>query len=210
MTLILVIAVVAALLILNELWFRFHKHPGEFSRKFIHISVGSFVAFWPFYLEWWQITALSIAFVIVVSLSKYLNVFKAIHSVQRPTYGELCFALAVGVIALVTDSKAIYAVALLQMSLADGLAAIVGTRFGKNNQYKVWGGVKSLAGTATFFVVSLALLSIYSMYSGAYVDLPLLMALAAAASAIENLAAYGTDNLLVPLLVAAALGTSLF
>ena len=89
MTLILTILTVFILLVANELWWRRKKVQDEFSRKFIHITVGSFVAFWPFFLDWNDIKLLSIAFIVVVLASKQLKVFQAIHSVQRPTHGEL-------------------------------------------------------------------------------------------------------------------------
>jgi len=206
--LILTVAAVFALLVFNELWWR-KTEPTELSRKFIHITVGSFVAFWPFFLSWHQIIGLSVAFFIGVVASKYLHIFKAIHSVQRPTWGELFFAAAVGIIAYVTNSKGVYAAALLQMSLADGLAAIVGLRYGKKTQYKVLGSTKSIVGTATFFVVSFTLLAGYSVLSGAALPLALIAGLAFTASLIENLGIYGTDNLLVPLAVGWMLTLSL-
>ena len=205
MTLVFVVLTVFAVLMGSEIWWRRRLQANEFSRKFVHISVGSFVAFWPFFLSWTQIELLSIAFLLVVVVSKYFGVFRAIHSVQRPTWGELFFAVAVGAVALMTNHKAIYAVALLQMSLADGLAAIIGVRYGRRNQYHILGAVKSVAGTLTFFVVSLLLLIGYAQYSGAHLSLLYIVGLAAATSAIENLGAYGLDNLLVPLLIATAL-----
>ncbi|MDB5170048.1 MAG: phosphatidate cytidylyltransferase [Candidatus Saccharibacteria bacterium] len=202
MALVLTVLAVFLLLIVSEYWWRKHPQPNELSRKFVHITVGSFVAFWPFFLSWNQIIFLSAAFLVGVGASKYLNIFKAIHSVQRPTWGELFFAAAVGIIAMITHSKGIYAVALLQMSLADGLAAIVGLRFGTGNRYKVFGSTKSIAGTATFFVISLALLIGYSQLSEAFLPLAFLAALALCTSLIENLGIVGLDNLLVPLVIA--------
>ncbi len=205
MALILTILIVFALLLVNEIWWRTHPKRSELSRKFVHITVGCFVAVWPFFLSWNQIIFLSVAFVVVVGISKYFHIFRAIHSVQRPTWGELFFALAVGIVAMATHHKGVYAAALLQMSLADGLAAIVGQRYGKANQYKVFGSVKSVAGTLTFFAVSLALLLGYAHYSVTDITLIYMVALAAATSLIENVGAYGLDNLLVPLFVALAL-----
>lgn len=181
------------------------SEPNELSRKFVHITVGCFVAFWPFFLSWTEILLLSGAFVLVVSLSKYFKIFKAIHSVQRPTYGELFFGLAVGATALITESKGIYAVALLQMSLADGLAAIIGMRYGLDNRYKVLGATKSVAGTATFFAVSIALLSGFTIITGVPLAIPIMIGLAATATLLENLGSYGLDNLLVPLSIAIVL-----
>jgi phytol kinase len=203
--LILTVVAVFIVLVANELLWRRIEKPNEFSRKFVHITVGSFVAFWPLFLSWTEIILLSGAFLVVVGASKYLKVFKAIHSVQRPTYGELFFALAVGVIAFVTNTPAIYTVALLHMSLADGLAAVFGIRYGKGNQYRVFGSTKSVAGTLTFFVISLALLLIFAQHIGSGAPFIYFAALALLTSLIENMGIYGLDNLLVPLVVASML-----
>ncbi|MDB5175575.1 MAG: phosphatidate cytidylyltransferase [Candidatus Saccharibacteria bacterium] len=204
MTFILTILAIGTLLVVNELFWRKHAKHGEFSRKFIHITVGSFVAFWPFFLSWVQIGVLSIAFLLVVAVSKYFKLFKAIHSVQRPTYGEVFFALAVGLIAIVTHDKYIYAVALLQMSLADGMAAVMGTKFGKSQRYYVFGQAKSVAGSLTFFVVSVVLLAGYDMLATP-IGFGLLLVTALSATFIENIGVQGMDNILVPLLVAGLL-----
>lgn len=208
MPLILTVLIVLMLLLINEAWWRRHAVHSELGRKFIHITVGSFVALWPFLLSWNEIKLLSVAFLVVVGVSKYLHVFRAIHSVQRPTWGELFFALAVGLTALITQDKWIYLTALLQMSLADGLAAIIGWSFGRTNQYHVLGYVKSVAGTLTFFVVSVILLVVYSTYSTTALAPGLIFGLAAGAALIENVGIHGLDNLLVPLLIAAVLSMS--
>lgn len=202
MPLVLTVLAVLGILLVSEFWHRLGRHSNEFSRKFVHITVGSFVAFWPFFLSWNQIIFLSAAFLAGVAVSRYLNIFQAIHSVQRPTWGEVFFAAAVGIVALVAQSKGIYAAAVLQMSLADGLAAVIGTRFGKGNSYKVFGATKSVVGTLTFFVTSSALLIGYSVVTEAYLPLAFLIALAIGTSFIENLGVGGLDNLLVPLLIA--------
>jgi phytol kinase len=205
MTLILIVLAVFVLLVASEFMWRKRGVPNEISRKFIHITVGSFVASWPFFLEWTEITLLSIAFVLVIAISKYLHVFRAIHSVQRPTWGEIFFALSVGAIALITQNAAVYAVALLHMSLADGFAAVLGQRFGKGNTYKVFGATKSVVGTVTFFAISVALIGLYSYYTGVIVPVPHMLAIAAAASLLENMGVLGLDNLFVPALIALAL-----
>jgi phytol kinase len=207
MALLSCVFVVFVLLNISEVWWRRTRVHGEISRKFVHITVGSFVAFWPFFLTWYQIELLSLAFLAAIAVSKYLNIFKAIHSVQRPTGGEIFFALAVGAIALITHDKWIYMTALLQMSLADGLAAIIGVRYGRRYRYLVFGQTKSIAGTIVFAVVSFATLLVYNHYSGSpMLGLLSMLSLTLAVSLIENLAVMGLDNLLVPLLVAVALG----
>ena len=199
------VLVVFGLLLVGEALYRRQETTNEFSRKFVHITVGSFVAFWPFFLRWREILALSLVFLLAVGLSKYLNLFNAIHSVQRPTWGEVCFALAVGIVTVLTRDKWIYMAALLQMSLADGLAALVGRKYGKRTRYKILNHTKSVVGTLTFFLVSVAILALYEHYSGVHVGVYLIILLAAGASLIENLGVHGLDNLFVPLYVAALL-----
>jgi phytol kinase len=201
----LTIVLVFILLVASEVWWRSHHLHDEFSRKFIHITVGSFVAFWPFFLTWDQIRVLSLAFLIAIVVSKRFHVFKAIHSVQRPTWGEIYFALAVGAIAFVTQSKWVYMAALLQMSLADGLAAVVGTKFGKRQRYLVYGHAKSVIGTLTFFVVSCLILIVYFMHAQALFGSMLwlkIVIIGVVSSILENISVQGLDNLLVPLVTA--------
>src|SRR5579871_4551335 len=150
MTMLVAILAVLVLLGCGELWWRTTNVHSEVSRKFVHITVGSFVAFWPFLLTWNDIRALSLAFLVAVIISRRLHLLRAIHSVQRPTWGELFFAAAVGAITFITQNKWIYLGALLQMSLADGLAAVAGVRYGQGQRYVVFGHTKSFTGTATF------------------------------------------------------------
>ena len=201
MTLILTVIFVFLILLGSELYWRKREAHNEFSRKFVHITVGSFVASWPWFLSWQQIQWLSIAFILVVSISKYLHVFKSIHSVQRPTYGELCFALAVGTVPFITHDKWIFMTALLVMSLADGFAAVVGERFGKQS-YLVFGHKKSLIGSMTFFLVAIGLLIAYTKLADVAIAAPILLVMAAGATFIENFAVKGLDNLVIQVFIA--------
>jgi phytol kinase len=181
------------------------KLKGEFARKYIHITVGTLVAFWPFIMDWGYIIALSGAFLVVVAISKKFRIFKAAHSVKRATWGEAFFAISVGLLAILTDQPWIYAIALLHMSLADGLAAVIGTKFGANNSYKVVGHTKSVAGTMAFIAVSAALFGLYGLATGVQLSLLVVASGVFIAAAFENFSAYGLDNLIVPVWVAFAL-----
>ena len=202
---LIAVAIVFCLLVGSEIYWRGHTNQSEFSRKFIHITVGSFVAIWPFFLSWGQIQLLSLAFLIVVALSKFLKIFQAIHSVQRPTWGELFFALSVGAVTLLTHDKYLFAVAMLQMSLADGFAAVIGTRFGKSNRYYIFGHAKSLAGSGAFLFISLLLLGAYGLLAGVNPGPLALLGVTFATTIIENVGILGLDNLLVPVALTIAL-----
>lgn len=203
----LVLAIVPTFLILclSEYIWRHHQVHVEIARKFVHVTVGTFVAFWPLFLTWNEIRLLSLAFIVVVALSSYFKIFRAVHAVERPTYGEYLFALSVGLITFITQDAAIYAAAILQMSLADGMAAIVGTIYGKGNSYTVLGQRKSAMGTLAFLAVSLTILAAYAGSNGLATPAIYLVLLAVAAGMIENISVHGIDNLLVPIVVAVVL-----
>jgi phytol kinase len=205
MYLLLTVFAVFAILIISELWWRRQMIHGEFSRKFVHITVGSFVAFWPYFLSRKEMLLLSAAFIAVVLLSKRKKIFRSIHTVQRPTYGEVYFAVMVGILAVANVHPHIFTAALLVMSLADGLAAVIGTRFGKSNAYKIFGARKSVAGTLTFFLVTGLILAVYAMQPGNADVAPWVVVLTLAATALENVAKHGLDNLAVPLLIVGSL-----
>lgn len=195
-----ILAIVFCLLLLNELIFKRTKKVNEFNRKFIHVTVGSFIAVWPFLISWQDIRIISLAFIIIVLISRRWNLFKGIHSVVRLTFGEILFAIAVGGITLLTTNKWIYLVAILQMSLADGMAAVIGTSYGKNNSYKVFGQIKSIIGSAGFFLFSFLILVTYSLLTAIRLPIYLVFNLALFLTFIENTGVYGLDNLLVPVL----------
>ena len=195
------VLVVFLVLVASEVGWRKQWLSGEIGRKFVHILVGSFVAFWPFFLSWEQIRFVSLAFFVVVVISKQMHIFRAVHSVQRPTYGEAFFAVSVGLLTFITHSKGIYAAAILQMSLADGFAAIAGTHYGRSNKYHVLGQPKSIAGTATFAVISFALLVGYVCYSAPGTAPAVVIIGTIGATVLENFGIRGIDNVLIPVFI---------
>lgn len=195
------------LLVVNEWLWRTKKIKGELGRKFIHITVGTFVAFWPFYMSFRSIRLIALAFLVVVLLSKQLNLFSAIHTVVRKGWGEVLYAVGIGLSATITNSPWVFAAAILHLSLADGLAAVIGKRYGKGNEYKVFGFTKSKVGTATFWLTSVSILLIIVTHAthDLLMVLPLIAWLPVAAAAMENIGVYGLDNIFIPVLIVIAL-----
>ena len=201
MNIFIALSIVFMLLVINEIWWRRKKKHSELSRKLIHILVGSFVAFWPYIMSVNSIRIISVLFTIVVFSSMKFNIFKSIHTVKRDSLGEIYFAISVGLITFINPSHLVYTISLLTMSLADGLAALVGTYFGMNRKYKVYGRAKTVLGSLTFFIVALVLILIYIDKTGHVFSLGYL-AVAAGLTLIENISPKGMDNLLVPLVAA--------
>jgi phytol kinase len=192
------------ILVLAEYLSRAKQIHAELTRKLVHVAVGTFVAFWPFFMGWRTIQLLSLAFLVVIGLSIKFNIFRSIHAVQRNIIGELLFAIVIGVLAVICTDKWIFMVAMLHLSLADGLAAVVGLGWGETNSYKVLGKVKSIAGTLTFAIVSFVVIGVYYAHAGS-ISFATVLWLPLVAAASENIAVHGTDNLVTPLIVATVL-----
>lgn len=184
-----------------------HLHP-ELTRKFVHVTVGSFVAFWPFYLSYQTIAWLSLLFFVVIAISMRYEILRSIHAVQRTTKGELLFALSIGVVALLATNKWVFMASMLNLALGDGMAALVGILKGEGNEYKVFGHTKSRAGTLAFLITSFCISIIYLLFSGSGFSFTTLLVVPIFAAITENLAINGTDNLAIPVLVCLLLSNS--
>jgi phytol kinase len=189
---------------------------GEFARKFVHILTATFVAFWPLFLSHYEIAVLSLVFVgIVVAVQKF-KILRSFKAVRRTTYGEIWYALGIGLVALLFQNDAIFSIAILQMALADGFAAVVGVGLGKKAiRYRYKNINKSIAGSLTFLAISFALNLFYWFVLNGQANntatvSPALPVLLSASSAIiltftEIIAPKGSDNVIVPVLAATLL-----
>lgn len=81
------------------------------------------------------------------------------------------------------------------MGLGDGMAALIGTKFGRHSYKVKWSGKKSVEGSTAMFLVSLLSILLIARC-------PFWVALfvSAAATCAENLSPSSVDNLTVPLL----------
>jgi phytol kinase len=204
-SLLVAVAGVGVLLYLGEfLQHRYNYHP-EITRKFVHISVATFAATWPLFMDWRDIGSMSLLLFLGVLISKRLSFFHAIHDVRRLTWGEIFFPVSIGMAALLNANTLVYVAAMLHLGLADGLAAIVGTLFGRKSRYKVLGHTKSRAGTITFYVCSFIIILICGVLNGPKDGFLTLLWLPALATVGENVGIAGSDNLIVPMLIVLAL-----
>jgi phytol kinase len=201
--------VVFLIVVFAEYLSRYKGVHSELTRKMVHILVGIFVAFWPFFLSWRQIQLLSLLFLLTVLLSIKFNVFGSIHAVSRGKTGEVLFAVVIGVLSLISSKDWVFTAAMLHLSLADGLAAICGLAWGEGTTYRIMGRTKSLVGSLAFFFASLGIMICYAAFSGLAYNGVSVVWLPVVATVAENLSGEGTDNMVVPLLVALVLTSSL-
>ena len=208
MNIVLAVLGILAILAFAEYLARKTDMHAELTRKFVHMFAGSFIAFWPFFLSWRQIEVLSVLALIAILISVKFTIFKSIHMVPRQAIGEICFAMVIGLLALISSNEWIFTAAMLCLSIGDGLAAITGLLWGDSNQYKVFGKTKSIVGTSAFFVVTLLVMGLYIAASGDTAGWTTLLIVPVLATITENVAVSGTDNLVMPMLIALLLGGS--
>jgi phytol kinase len=196
---------VLLILLINETLWRDKLLHGEMKRKFVHILATTFMAFWPWIISFKAIQLIGIAMVVVLLINRQLKILHYLGNVRQKTYGEVFLALAVTVAALLTDNKVFYAIALLHVAFADGLAAVIGTKYGKKWKYTVFHQNKTVIGSMVFWVVSLIILGFglpFAQTSIPFEQYPqLLLFLPPILTVIENVGSLGLDNLAVPVAV---------
>lgn len=180
-----------------------HLNP-EVARKFIHITVGSFVAFWPFFMSNTIIYAICVAFISVIVFTRIIGLFPSVHKVRRKTWGDVLFPVGIAATLFLAHDPWIFTAAILHLSLADGFAALVGEKYGKNNAYKIFGYTKTIAGNIAFFAISLAITATLVWFDpgnfSAIAGLTLFF-VPITTTIIESLSVRGTDNIMVPILL---------
>ncbi len=205
---------VFVLVVIADILWRAKILKGENQRKFTHVTVGTFAAFWPWIISWRQIQLIALAMAVVVLINRRVQFLhlRGIHKKERETYGDVMMALAIFMCATLTTNKVFFSLAILNMALADGFAAVIGANFGKPWRYKVFHQPKTVIGSMTFWFVSLCifavgLLFVHDIISFSHYIL-LLILLPPILTIVENVTGLGEDNLFVPLVVLIALNAA--
>lgn len=206
---ILALGSVGFFVVLAEAIGRFYPRLSrELTRKIAHIGIAVMVSVWPLYLDQPIIISLGVVLTLGVMVAAKLGVTSSIHGVTRRNYGDITFGLAVIVTALIAPTAAIFSAALLILGIADGLAAVIGTVWGKATRYRVFGDGKSIVGTLTFFVVTVCVLYGYHFLAAPLTTVAVL-SIAGVITFLENIGLRGTDNLLITVSVVVLLGVAL-
>lgn len=199
------VLVVFSILIVAEKISNHEKLNPEIARKFVHITVGSFVATWPFFMERNIIYALCAAFVFVIAVTRISGLFPSIHKVHRKTFGDILFPLGIAGTLFLTDNPWIFAACILHLSLADGFAALVGEKYGTKNSYNIMGYKKTAAGNIAFLLISLGItvaLIAFDPSGFNNIAVATLFLVPIFSTTVESISVRGTDNIFVPISLA--------
>lgn len=191
-----------------QLFFNLKYLNGENSRKLIHILVAVWVAGWRFFLEVPEVVVLGVVLTAAMILIRKFDLFRArilssIFAIPRTSWGEVTYPLSITLSALLFPEPAVFALAMLNLGLADGLAALIGRKYGKR-KYIIFSAQKSLAG----FLAALAVLILTSTGFWVYTEpayslLPSLILIVMPSFVIassEFVGVRGLDNALIPLI----------
>jgi dolichol kinase len=193
-----------ALLVITELLGEYKILKGEYRRKFLHITAGTFIAFWPWLISWRSIELIGLAMVAFTIANRYFAFLNYHGRIGRASFGDIFMAVAVFLTAALTHNKIFFAVALLEVALADGLAAVAGITYGKNWGYKVFMNKKTVIGSMVFWIATVCIFGVGLLpahdsisFQNYYI---ILLLLPPAFTLAENVSIFGLDNLVIPLL----------
>lgn len=185
---------------------RFGASP-EVARKSIHVGMGLVCASLPWVFDRpLPVVVLAAIATVPLALIRILPVLKtgvgsALHSIERPSYGEILFAPAVALVfVLAGGDRQLYQIPVLILTIADAAGALVGTRWGKR-RYGSGEGFKTVEGSVIFGLIAflcgfLPLLQCgrvdvaHAFWIGAILALLAMMA--------EGISDRGFDNLVLP------------
>ena len=200
------VAFVALVMLLSTLLSKRGLLGPEGSRKLIHIGVSNWwlVAMAFFDSPIWA-AAVPVLFIAVNTLSYRRGLISAMERQgEKDSLGTVFFPVSLTILSLVCFGRYsepyIGGLGVLIMGWGDGLAAIIGMRFGKKSAS--WRLIRRktpegcLCMLAVSFAVAFLILSVYAP-EGA---LPKALVLAVFATVVEAFSSNGTDNLTVPLL----------
>jgi phytol kinase len=194
--LILVYGYIAILLIISEKVL--DKYP-TFSRKFLHIMVGNVIFILPLFTSQYVITFLAAApFIVLTFLISPYSPFKFNDRISSSGHGMglVYYSISWTVLAFFFfDQPWIIAVGIAAMSYGDGMAALMGEKFGKH-KYKIFGDKKSFEGSISMFLVLIVTLWVvlffYNVSIASFVIIPLV---ALVATIFEGITPKGLDNI---------------
>ncbi|WP_413171315.1 diacylglycerol/polyprenol kinase family protein [Anabaena azotica] len=175
----------------------------EIIRKIVHIGTGNVIL-----IAWWLnipaivgITA-SIFASIITLLSYIFPILPGINSVGRQSLGTFFYALSIGILVAgfwYLQQPQYAVIGILTMAWGDGLAALIGQRFGKH-KYQLLGSNKSWEGslTMTFFSFLINMFILLATQGNIWQTWIISIVVAIVATTLEAFSFLGIDNLTVP------------
>jgi phytol kinase len=208
-------AVVALALLVRQRW----PEQREWSRKLVHLGTGPVVLLaWALQIERGIALPVAAAVTLLTALNHRYRLLPAVEDVGRHSYGTIAYGASITLLlALFWPSQpAAVAAGVLVMAFGDGLAGLLGPLI-RSPSWSLWGQRKSVVGTGAMAIASAAVLSVLwslpascvagsglagAASAGGLAAAAAIALITAVAVGLEQLSAYGVDNLTVPVAVA--------
>jgi phytol kinase len=191
-------------LVAAELVARFTPLGGETSRKIVHIGVGNVIllAWWLGIPTWVGVAAAALSGIATLT-SYWYPLLVSVSGVGRKSWGTFFYSVSIGLLMAYFWPRGLQSHAVLGvlvMTWGDGLAALIGQRFGRHG-YEVLGMTKSWEGTATMAIASTIVSSaiLIPTYGLSWPIGIISLVVALLATGLEAFSKFGIDNLTVPL-----------
>ncbi len=175
------------------------------ARNFLHLIAGLWGCLWLNFQSHWVPTLFAFLSVLTLSLilfSSRLAIFNALASPfscnQHGRWGVLLYALSLFLITVfLWNNKSIGTAVIFSLSLGDGLADAVGSRFGKTIISIPWNRKKTLEGSLACFLGAVAAIFLGFWLTGRSLQPYIPLMGGAVCTLVEALSPSELDNLLI-------------
>ncbi len=193
---------------------KFLTMPDELFRKLLHfILLGAYIPLVFAFEAWWMATAFALSLIVILFPALFfagrIPMFSSFMNERKKGEFKSSMVLAVGMMAFsvavcwgLFGDRYLVLASVYAWGVGDGLAALVGKRFGKHKiTWKLADGKKSVEGSAAMFVC--ALISVFAvLLARGGISIPLCLGIAALAALVctltELCAKGGLDTILCP------------
>lgn len=172
------------------------------TRKVVHMGSSLVVVLLPLLIKLETVIVLGIGFFLLLTFSKRNKLLNSIHDLEDDSVGALLFAPSLMLTAIIfwPINTLIFQGAALILGLSDGVAGIVGTRYGRK-KYKLM-GTKTVEGSISFFMVTILILCSILHINGTLAPDKILVVFGSSLflTIIEAMFGKGWDNLFIPMI----------
>lgn len=170
------------------------------TRRIIHIGAAIIAYTFPLYLSLQQVLIICFIILGIMIFSRYKSLLSHIHKVDRKSWGEIFYPLGIMIVAIsfLPNDIASFRIVVLVLGVSDLLANIIGTHLGSHS-FQVFKCRKTIEGSFAFFVSTLIILLIFKINPLVAVFISVI------ATFVEFFSPYGSDNLIVPIIVSVLL-----
>lgn len=182
--------------------------PQDLSRKVVHVAAGSWLVFWLLYdsSDWTKYLNITASFLwSILLLQKGFAARPDDQAVKTMTRtgdrrellrGPLYFTIVMNLLGTAFYATPFALTAMGFLTWGDGLAPVVGTRFGRHH-YKIFSN-KTAEGSLTFFVLGLLGAALLNLLFGFQINFEFMVLCAVIATIVEGVSPKDLDNLLIP------------